>query len=287
MAPSAVEVETVTVPDVTTLKLQAAGPYKELAATKYDAEGEAGLKGHKAAKPFEHTEHGKDADPSYPNLLPEGAVTVTNLTPTIGTEVRGIQLSTLTKAGKDELARFVAERKVVAFRDQDFADLPIDEALEYGSYFGRHHIHPTSGAPEGYPEIHLVHRGAGDTSAEAFFAKRTSSVAWHSDVSYEQQPPGTTFLYVLDRPATGGDTLFADAAEAYRRLSPLFQQRLHGLRATHSAVEQAAASLARGGVQRREPVINEHPIVRTHPVTGEKAIYVNPQCAFPFPSIVS
>jgi sulfonate dioxygenase len=155
MAPSAVEVETVTVPDVTTLKLQAAGPYKELAATKYDAEGEAGLKGHKAAKyphylptwnpkekypplqPFEHTEHGKDADPSYPNLLPEGAVTVTNLTPTIGTEVRGIQLSTLTKAGKDELARFVAERKVVAFRDQDFADLPIDEALEYGSYFGR------------------------------------------------------------------------------------------------------------------------------------------------------
>jgi sulfonate dioxygenase len=145
-----------------------------------------------------------------------------------------------------------------------------------------HHIHPTSGAPEGFPEIHLVHRGAGDTSAEAFFAKRTSSVAWHSDVSYEQQPPGTTFLYVLDRPATGGDTLFADAAEAYRRLSPLFQQRLHGLRATHSAVEQAAASLARGSVQRREPVINEHPLVRTHPVTGEKAIYVNPQCmSFP------
>ena len=125
-----------------------------------------------------------------------------------------------------------------------------------------------------------MHRGAGDTSAEAFFAKRTSSVAWHSDVSDEQQPPGTTFLYVLDRPATGGDTLFADAAEAYRRLSPLFQQRLHGLRATHSAVEQAAASVARGGVQRREPVINEHPIVRTHPVTGEKAIYVNPQCTF-------
>jgi sulfonate dioxygenase len=296
MAPSAVEVETTTTaPDVVTLKLQAAGPYKELAATEYDADGEAGLKGHEAAKypnylptwnptekypplkPFEHTEHGKDADPSYPNLLPEGAVTVTNLTPTIGTEVRGIQLSTLTAAGKDELARFVAERKVVAFRDQDFADLSIDDALDYGSYFGRHHIHPTSGAPAGYPEVHIVHRGAGDRSAEAFFAKRTSSVAWHSDVSYEQQPPGTTFLYVLDRPATGGDTLFADAAEAYRRLSPLFRQRLHGLRATHSAVEQAAASLARGGVQRREPVVNEHPIVRTHPVTGEKAIYVNPQ----------
>jgi hypothetical protein len=107
-------------------------------------------------------------------------------------------------------------------------------------------------------------------------------------VSYEQQPPGTTFLYILDKPSTGGDTLFVNAAEAYNRLSPLFQQRLHGLRATHSAVEQANASLARGGIKRREPVVNEHPIVRTHPVTGEKALYVNPQCMsgaqFTFPS---
>jgi sulfonate dioxygenase len=141
-----------------------------------------------------------------------------------------------------------------------------------------HHIHPTSGAPAGYPEIHVVHRGAGDNSVDKFFAGRTSTVAWHSDVSYEQQPPGTTFLYVLDKPGTGGDTLFVDAAEAYRRLSAPFRQRLHGLRATHSAVEQAQASLARGGIKRREPVVNEHPIVRTHPATGEKALYVNPQC---------
>ncbi|KAK4139162.1 uncharacterized protein C8A04DRAFT_16104 [Dichotomopilus funicola] len=297
MAPSAVETETVTVPDVSKLKLQAAysGPYKELAVARFDAEAEAGLKGHKAAKypnylptwdrnekyaplePFEHYEHGKDADTTFPNLLPKDQVTVKQLTPTIGTEVRGIQLSSLNDAGKDELARFVAERKVVAFRDQDFADLPIEKALEFGGYFGRHHIHPTSGAPAGFPEIHLVHRGAGDKSAENFYENRTSSVAWHSDVSYEQQPPGTTFLYVLDRPETGGDTLFVDAAEAYRRLSPLFQERLHGLKANHSAVEQANNSLGRGGIKRREPVINEHPIIRTHPATGEKAIYVNPQ----------
>lgn len=62
---------------------------------------------------------------------------MTHLTPSIGTEVRGIQLSTLSDAGKDELARLVAERKVVAFRAQDFADLPIDKALEFGGYFGR------------------------------------------------------------------------------------------------------------------------------------------------------
>ena len=70
---------------------------------------------------------------------------MTHLTPTIGTEVHGIQLSKLNNAGKDQLARLVAERKVVAFREQDFANLSIQEALDFGGYFGRHHIHPTSG----------------------------------------------------------------------------------------------------------------------------------------------
>ena len=226
--------------------------------------------------PFEHYDHGKDADLSFKNLLPEGVSRV-DLTPTIGTTVEGIQLSSLTNAGKDELARFVAERKVVAFRNQDFADLPIADALKYGEYFGRHHIHPTSGSPEGYPEIHLVHRGAGDKFASQFFQSRTSSVAWHSDVTYELQPPGTTFLYILDKPTTGGDTLFVNQVEAYNRLSPGFQSRLHGLKATHSGVEQVESSRSRDGVVRREPVITEHPLVRTHPVTGEKALFVNPQ----------
>lgn len=71
--------------------------------------------------------------------------------------------------------------------------------------------------------------------------------------------------------------MFANQAEAYRRLSPEFQKRLHGLKAVHSGHEQAASALARGSIVRREPVSNEHPIVRTHPVTGEKALYVNPQ----------
>ena len=142
-----------------------------------------------------------------------------------------------------------------AFRDQDFADLPIKEALNFGGYFGRHHIHPTSGGPEGHPEVHLVHRGTDDTTARDFFEERTNSVTWHSDVTYEKQPPGTTFLYckyhllstslltdilttylnvVLDGPAAGGDTLFVNQAAAYRRLSPEFRKRLHGLQAVHS-----------------------------------------------------
>ncbi|KND92425.1 Alpha-ketoglutarate-dependent sulfonate dioxygenase [Tolypocladium ophioglossoides CBS 100239] len=291
MAPSLVETTTEAKPVTYKLNL---GQYKEIDGHGIDKEIETGKAGSSAAKyphylptwkpqeldsplqPFEHYEHGKDADTSFPNLLPAGT-TVTDLTPTIGTEVRGIQLSSLSDAGKDELARFVAQRKVVAFRAQDFADLPIVDALKYGSYFGRHHVHPTSGAPEGFPEVHLVHRGENDKGADEFFKIRTSSVAWHSDVSYEAQPPGTTFLYILNKPDVGGDTLFVDAAQAYNRLSPLFQERLHGLRATHSGIEQVNAAAARGSIKRREPVVNTHPIVRTHPATGEKALYVNPQ----------
>lgn len=113
-------------------------------------------------QPFTHYDHGKDADPSFPNFLKDAKVT--DLTASIGVEVHGVQLSKLTKEGKDELALFVARKKVAVFRDQDFAELPIQDALNYVGYFGRHHIHPTSGAPKGHPEVHLVHRGAADTT---------------------------------------------------------------------------------------------------------------------------
>lgn len=167
MAPSATETTTTTLPTRTTVKLTTNnGPYKELAPIGYEKDiEEQGKDGIAAAKyqnylphweinerypplePFEHRDHGLDADTSYPDLL-HGEVTTTELTPTIGTEVTGVQLSKLGLAGKDQLARYVAERKVVAFRDQDFKDLPISEALDYGRYFGRLHIHPTSGAPK-------------------------------------------------------------------------------------------------------------------------------------------
>jgi sulfonate dioxygenase len=227
-------------------------------------------------KSFEHIEHGKDADRTFKTLLPAGSK-IENITSSIGAEVWGTQLSSLSDAGKDELALLVAQKKVVAFRDQDFASLPIEKALEFGRYFGRLHIHPASGAPAGYPEVHLVHRGADDQSARAFFDNRTNSIAWHSDVTYEQQPPGTTFLYALDVPTAGGDTLFVNQAKAYERLSPAFRERLLGLKAVHSGYEQAESALAKGGIVRRDPVSSIHPVIRTHPVTGEKAIYVNPQ----------
>ncbi|KAK3358293.1 hypothetical protein B0T24DRAFT_685677 [Lasiosphaeria ovina] len=294
MAPSAIETVTVPVPEVSALKLQVLkGQYKE-APTTFDKDAETGKKGFEAAKyphylptwnrgqyyqplqPFEHVDHGKDADPSFPNLLPEGS-TVTHLTPTIGTEVKGIQLTSLNSAGKDELARLVAERKVVASETRTLRTCLSRRrsslAVTLADTTSTQHRGPRKGTQRSTSCIAVL----GTTRSTSISRNRISSVAWHSDVSYEQQPPGTTFLYILDKPETGGDTLFVDAAEAYQRLSPLFQERLHGLQATHSGIEQVNASAARGGIKRREPVVNTHPIVRTHPTTGEKALYVNPQ----------
>lgn len=216
--------------------------------------------------PFEHYEHGKDADPTFPNLLGRD-VTVEEITGSIGAEVKGVQLSQLSDAGKDELALLVAQKKVVAFRDQDFANQPIEKALEYCRYFGRLHIHQASGAPRGYPEVHLVHRGAEDTSFQDFLQERTNSIQWHSDVTHENQPPGTTFLYALDVPKSGGDTLFLNQVKAYERLSPAFRERLSGLKAVHSGHEQAESSLKRGGILRRDAISSIHPL-------GESAVFL-------------
>ncbi|KAK9460578.1 uncharacterized protein V1516DRAFT_677101 [Lipomyces oligophaga] len=230
-------------------------------------------------EPFEHVDPGTRADPSLPNLFPADNEShkVKRLTPKFGSEVRGVQLSQLSAAGRDELALYVAQRGVVVFREQDLADLPIADALEFSSHFGRNHIHPTSGAPLGYPEVHLVYRSKNDSVYNTFFNDHISSIAWHSDVSYELQPPGTTFLGMLDGPDTGGDTIFADTVEAYNRLSPAFRDFLESLEALHSGVIQAESSKKQGGVVRRDPVEHFHPLIRQHPVTKKKALYVNPQ----------
>ena len=126
-----------------------------------------------------------------------------------------------------------------------------------------------------------MHRyGSTGNDFDSFLAGRNSSVSWHSDVTYEQQPPGTTFLYVFDSPEVGGDTLFTNQVEAYNRLSENLKERLHGLKAIHSGFEQAQFSRDRDGVVRREPVKHEHPIVRTHPATGEKALFINQGCEY-------
>ncbi|KAL4992047.1 hypothetical protein BDW68DRAFT_184409 [Aspergillus falconensis] len=203
------------------------------------------------SSPSEHYDHGKDADPAFPDLFrKDRSFHTDDLTPIIGSEVSGIQSSQLSKEGKDQLALFVAQRKVVVFCNQDFAHLPIDKALEFGGYFGRHHIHQASGASKGYPEIHLVYRGADDTRGADFLAEHhTNLITWHSDVIFEVQPPEL-------------HTLFADMAQAYKRLSPELRRRLHSLRAVHSGVEQVNNSLNKGICPRKLTIT--HPLVARH-----------------------
>lgn len=99
---------------------------------------------------------------------------------------------------------------------------------------------------------------------------------WHSDVSYEKQPPGLTTLKIDTLPPVGGDTLWASQYRAYEKLAPPIQQLIENLEAVHTAHDQANGSARAGGPVRREPIETTHPVVRTHPVTKRKALYVNP-----------
>jgi alpha-ketoglutarate-dependent taurine dioxygenase len=122
------------------------------------------------------------------------------------------------------------------------------------------------------------HSPTGDPNNDTNQENKAIGTTWHSDISFKDQPPGITVLYVLGQPEIGGDTLFADGVEAYNRLSPTLQRRLHGLKAVHSNHKSYERIKAEGGVIRREPTAAEHPLVRTHSVTGEKALYVHGGC---------
>ncbi|KAJ3318322.1 hypothetical protein HDV06_000555 [Boothiomyces sp. JEL0866] len=195
------------------------------------------------------------------------------MSPLIGNDISGLQLSQLTPDELDELALFVANRGVVFFRDQDIKE-NIDEMVRIGRHFSPLlHVHQTYGILKGKPHVHVVSH---TDHATNLFDNFSTSVRWHSDVTYELQPPGLTFLSVLEMPKAGGDTIWSSQYEAYNRLSKPFQKFLEGLTAIHSAKEQADMAIRTGLPLRREPVINEHPIVRTHPVTSKKALFVNP-----------
>ncbi|KZW02620.1 TauD-domain-containing protein [Exidia glandulosa HHB12029] len=230
--------------------------------------------------PYDHVDPGARAlQHADPRAFIANATRISDITPHLGTEIDGVQLTQLDNDGRDELALLVAQRGLVVFRNQqEFLDRGADWYREWGSYFGRLHVHPTSGHPEGLPELHLVYRDANSTfNFER--SERISTTLWHSDVSYELQPPGLTTFFLLSQPTTGGDTLFLSQVAALKRLSPQFVAFLRTLKAVHSGVEQANYSRSgnRGGVVRREPVEHVHPVIRKHPVTGQEALYVNKQ----------
>jgi taurine dioxygenase len=105
---------------------------------------------------------------------------------------------------------------------------------------------------------------------------RANGEGWHSDVSCDLEPPMGSILYIKTCPPKGGDTLFASMYAAYEALSDRMKQYLDGLTAVHDGEDVYRGTYANFGVQDKPDYPRaEHPVVRTHPVTGRKALYVN------------
>jgi taurine dioxygenase len=187
--------------------------------------------------------------------------------PHLGAEIDGIDLGEpLSNRQIDELHDALAEHQVLFFRDQG---LDYDSAKALGRHFGELHIHPNTPGPAGHPEILPIHADAK--------AKRVAGERWHSDVSCDAEPPLGSILYLHTVPSVGGDTLFASQHAAYDALSPRMKAYLEGLTALHNGGPYYRAINAKEGVAETGKVYPSavHPVIRTHPVSGRKALYVN------------
>ena len=223
---------------------------------------------------FKHVDRGFFGDFRFKSLK-NSDIKFKHVSPKLGLEVDGIQLSNLNNQQKDDLALLVETYGVVAFRNQDFKDQGFEEIKDWGRYFGPLHIHPTRGAPKNQPEFHLVFAKGGLEVNKDLFKDRLHKVSWHSDVSYETQTPGITAFTMLQTGPSGGDTQFLDMFEVYDRLSPLMKSRIKDLKALHSSKAQAEEASKSGSIERKNPIESIHPIVRYHPVLKRKCLFVN------------
>jgi taurine dioxygenase len=182
------------------------------------------------------------------------------LSGTLGAEVRGVDLGAVDAELFDRIHSAFLEHHVLVFRDQK---LTPEQQIAFGELWGELHVHPIVPHLDGYPPILPIRN---------FGKKRTITEIWHSDVSFEDRPPMASLLYALELPEAGGDTLFANQHTAFERLSPGMQNMLCNLRGVHSGRGLAAAS---GKAEDWKLQGRLHPVVRTHPVTGRKALYVS------------
>jgi taurine dioxygenase len=200
-------------------------------------------------------------------------ITVEPVSGTVGAVVEGVDLSELLEHSMlDEIRQAFLAHHVLFFHDQD---LSAEAQLRFGRYFGELDTHPFVEGTEAHPEVieiitepdDLLNFGGG----------------WHSDVTFLDEPDLGSILYAVEVPPFGGDTLFADQHAAYEALSDTMKDLLDGLVAKHSAGPQYAEggystlskSMKTKSPERADRVVC-HPLVRTHPETGKKALYVNP-----------
>lgn len=193
----------------------------------------------------------------------------------LGAEVRGADLSApLADAGAAELLDVLYQHKVIFFRGQHLTPRQhVDLSAQLGPVFTDHP--PYLNTVPGYEAI-IELEGQDGGRADV----------WHSDISISPKPPMGSVLYMKRCPAYGGDTMWADMTKAYDALSDRMKHYLEGLTATHDVMQSVRAFLRdrddMGGRDRASAIDPTampsavHPVVRTHPVTGRRILYVNP-----------
>lgn len=169
------------------------------------------------------------------------------LTGSVGAEIQGVDLNDLDRQGFEQIKAALLEHGVLIFRDQS---LTPESHKAFGLRFGPLHTHPAAQGVEGHPEILLLRN---------FGKERTITEVWHSDVTCEKRPPSVSILCARTLPEYGGDTMWANQYLAYDRLSPGLRRMLDGMQAVHGGFSLEAT----------------HPVVRTHPESGRRALFVN------------
>jgi alpha-ketoglutarate-dependent taurine dioxygenase len=192
-----------------------------------------------------------------------------DLTESIGTVLEGIQLSQLTAPQLDELALLVSERGVVFFRGQDLTTDGQERLFQHYGTLDRH--------PAQRDVAHVVIRGSREDHREILGYTPWPSGDFHADTSFEVNPPSYSLLRMEEHPAVGGDTAWVSQYGLYDALSGAMKAFVDGLHAVHTSRLQYDTIIDLWGVgPNRPPIDTHHPAVRTHPVTGLKALNVNP-----------
>ncbi len=196
-------------------------------------------------------------------------ISVNRVAGSLGAEIDGVRLAQLSDAVFAEIREAFLEYQVLFFRDQE---LTRDQQRSFARRFGTLHIHPFEQQlkDEGYPEF-IVFKS---NEKYPFIAG-----VWHSDATFLEQPPLASILRCIVAPAFGGDTMWASMYAAYEALSDKMQHMLSDLVAIHDTGRAFAVAKYRNeeiaGEHALKMVSAEHPVVRTHPETRRKALFVN------------